>query len=56
MVIIGERRELLAPDEPTRRAVTELLGRVIECETRRANLRERSIDFHIRSVAPCPGG
>jgi hypothetical protein len=54
--MIGERRELLAADEPTRRAVAELLGRVIECEARRANLRERSIGFHVFSVAPCPGG
>jgi hypothetical protein len=53
MVMIGERRELLAADEPTRRAMAQLLGRVIECETRASNLFERSIRFHVRSVAPC---
>jgi hypothetical protein len=54
-MIVRERGELLAADEPTRRAVTQLLGGVIECETNASNLCERSIGLHARSVAPCPG-
>jgi hypothetical protein len=46
VMMIRKCGELLAADEPARRAVTELLGGVIECKACSSSFRDRSVGVH----------